>query len=201
MYCQPLYAHRMKGFGVNPSAPEYPFVIPTLLFQPVSFIWRPLVWVLSSFLTAAYTYLSIPFEDDIRPPPPAVTPSFFPLAAPWPTPPETPLDLPDPQDDYQLRQVRGADAMSDDAIDSSNTKSRFAFARLWSWASSAEEPEPEPPMEPAMPVQHHAQDTRVYEYDYGAWPTGVQEEEDEVEVVNTAGLWAGVEGMAADEEL
>jgi hypothetical protein len=31
----------MVGYGVDPDAPDYPFVIPTLLFRPFKPIWRP----------------------------------------------------------------------------------------------------------------------------------------------------------------
>nr|POF18516.1 hypothetical protein CFP56_63060 [Quercus suber] len=41
-YCHPAYATEMIGFGVEPDAPVYPFVIPTLLFRPLRFLWGPL---------------------------------------------------------------------------------------------------------------------------------------------------------------
>ncbi|QIW95167.1 hypothetical protein AMS68_000685 [Peltaster fructicola] len=45
-YCQPRYAYKMVGYGVNPDAPVFPFVIPTLLFRPFRPAWRPaLKWL------------------------------------------------------------------------------------------------------------------------------------------------------------
>lgn len=31
----------MIDYGVDPDAPIFPFVIPTLLFRPVRFLWKP----------------------------------------------------------------------------------------------------------------------------------------------------------------
>jgi len=42
-YCHPLYAYEMEGFGVDPDAPMFPFVIPTLVFRPFRFVWVPAV--------------------------------------------------------------------------------------------------------------------------------------------------------------
>jgi hypothetical protein len=41
IYCHPRYAATMKGYGVNPDAPEFPLVLPTLVFKPLKPIWRP----------------------------------------------------------------------------------------------------------------------------------------------------------------
>ena len=43
IYCHPLYAHSMKGFGVDPNAPRFPFVIPTLVLRPFRGLWEPMV--------------------------------------------------------------------------------------------------------------------------------------------------------------
>lgn len=40
-FCHPRYAARMTGYGVNPNAPRLPFVIPTLLFRPLRWLWHP----------------------------------------------------------------------------------------------------------------------------------------------------------------
>ncbi|KAK5005726.1 hypothetical protein LTR39_005854 [Cryomyces antarcticus] len=56
MYCQPLYANTMVGTGVNPDAPEFPYVIPTLLFRPFGWLWRPLLSVLGSVCGALYHF-------------------------------------------------------------------------------------------------------------------------------------------------
>jgi hypothetical protein len=46
-YCHQTYAVEMVGYGVDPDAPEYPFVIPTLLFRPFEPIWRPVLQYLA----------------------------------------------------------------------------------------------------------------------------------------------------------
>ncbi|KAH9844797.1 hypothetical protein Tdes44962_MAKER01344 [Teratosphaeria destructans] len=43
IYCHKRYAQTMVGFGVDPNAPIFPFVIPTLLFRPFRFFWQPVV--------------------------------------------------------------------------------------------------------------------------------------------------------------
>lgn len=54
-YCHPLYAEYMVGFGVNPDAPRYPFVIPTLLFRPLRPLWEPcLKWVEASSIALSH---------------------------------------------------------------------------------------------------------------------------------------------------
>ncbi|TKA81388.1 hypothetical protein B0A55_02081 [Friedmanniomyces simplex] len=42
-YCHPRYASSMAGYGVDPEAPRWPFVFPTLALRPVRFLWGP-VW-------------------------------------------------------------------------------------------------------------------------------------------------------------
>jgi len=42
-YCHSFSAATMRGFGVNPDAPQYPFVIPTLIFRPLRPVWRPVL--------------------------------------------------------------------------------------------------------------------------------------------------------------
>lgn len=62
-YCHPLYAEYMIGYGVNPDAPRYPFVIPTLLFRPLRPVWKPAVKWLDATLTAVfYTVFGEPVE-------------------------------------------------------------------------------------------------------------------------------------------
>ncbi|KAF2772823.1 hypothetical protein EJ03DRAFT_171217 [Teratosphaeria nubilosa] len=50
IYCHKRYAQTMVGFGVDPNAPIFPFVIPTLLLRPFRFLWQPIVdwlqWVI-----------------------------------------------------------------------------------------------------------------------------------------------------------
>jgi hypothetical protein len=46
-YCHQTYAVEMVGYGVDPDAPDYPFVIPTLLFRPFEPIWRPVLQYLA----------------------------------------------------------------------------------------------------------------------------------------------------------
>jgi hypothetical protein len=55
-YCHPLYAEFMKGYGVDPDAPRYPFVIPTLFFRPLRPIWKPaLKWTEATATAVFYT--------------------------------------------------------------------------------------------------------------------------------------------------
>lgn len=37
----------MRSYGVDPRAPRFPFVLPTLLFRPFEFLWRPIFAVLA----------------------------------------------------------------------------------------------------------------------------------------------------------
>ncbi|KAF1825996.1 uncharacterized protein K489DRAFT_376394 [Dissoconium aciculare CBS 342.82] len=46
-YCHQAYAVEMVGYGVDPDAPDYPFVIPTLLFRPFKPIWHPVLQYLA----------------------------------------------------------------------------------------------------------------------------------------------------------
>lgn len=63
IYCHPTYARHMRGYGVDPNAPRFPLVIPTLLFRPFQHLWRPifasLAWCLgtlcSSLLPSFFT--------------------------------------------------------------------------------------------------------------------------------------------------
>jgi hypothetical protein len=66
-YCHPLYAEYMVGFGVNPDAPEYPFVIPTLLFRPFRPLWKPVLQGLEASFTAGFhAVFGGPSERDIE---------------------------------------------------------------------------------------------------------------------------------------
>lgn len=53
-YCHPMYADTMEGYGVDPDAPRYPFVIPTMLFRPLRPIWKPILQSLQQSYTAAF---------------------------------------------------------------------------------------------------------------------------------------------------
>lgn len=48
----------MVAYGVDPSAPRYPFVLPTLFFRPWRFVWSPvlrfLAWSLGPILSFVY---------------------------------------------------------------------------------------------------------------------------------------------------
>lgn len=60
-YCHPLYAEYMHGFGVDPDAPRYPFVIPTLLFRPLRPVWKPAFkWIEASCTTVFYMVFGEP---------------------------------------------------------------------------------------------------------------------------------------------
>ena len=66
-YCHPLYAEYMVGFGVNPDAPRYPFVIPTLLFRPLRPIWKPVLQGLeASFTAGLHAVFGGPPERDLN---------------------------------------------------------------------------------------------------------------------------------------
>jgi len=43
LYCHDFSIPTMRGFGVDPDAPRYPFVIPTLAFRPLRPLWRPML--------------------------------------------------------------------------------------------------------------------------------------------------------------
>ena len=47
----------MVGFGVDMNAPEFPFVIPTLLLRPFKFLWKPIVDLLAWILNVLFEYL------------------------------------------------------------------------------------------------------------------------------------------------
>lgn len=65
-YCHPLYAETMIGYGVDPDAPRYPFVIPTLLFRPFRPIWKPaLAWLHASFMTVFYMVFGDPPPKEV----------------------------------------------------------------------------------------------------------------------------------------
>ncbi|KAF4547092.1 Hypothetical protein D9617_59g026310 [Elsinoe fawcettii] len=68
IWCHPLYARDMAGFGVDPDAPRYPFVLPTMLLRPVRWLWSPLtstvVWLVGQIWTGLVAYLGILFEDE-----------------------------------------------------------------------------------------------------------------------------------------
>jgi hypothetical protein len=65
-YCHPLYAEYMVGFGVNPDAPEYPFVIPTLLFRPLRPVWKPVLqWLEASFTAGFHAVFGGPPQRDV----------------------------------------------------------------------------------------------------------------------------------------
>lgn len=58
-FCQPEYASRMRGFGVDPNAPRYPYAIPTLLFRPLDWLWKPLAQALFWICGLISSYLSV----------------------------------------------------------------------------------------------------------------------------------------------
>ncbi|KAF2153330.1 hypothetical protein K461DRAFT_267923 [Myriangium duriaei CBS 260.36] len=203
MYCRQEYATTMIGYGVDPFAPEFPFVLPTLLFRPFEWAWGPLLWIISTFAQAAWSYLSIPFEDDPLPsssPAPfaKVNPSFVPPVREQWSEPRRSAEHPPPSEDFQLRQLReqfGGDTMEEDSvIDTPARKSgRFGFAKLWSWTKS--------PAESADEVRRETVATRDDWAEAEASRRDYWSREDDVKIVDTAGLWETGEGMSADEVL
>lgn len=71
IWCHPLYARSMHGFGVDAGAPKFPFVIPTVLLRPFRWLWQPvtstIVWVLGHIWTGLVAYLGILFEEEPTP--------------------------------------------------------------------------------------------------------------------------------------
>jgi len=55
VFCRPVYAY--PGTGINPNAPEFPFVIPTLLLRPFGWLWRPVVLLLGSTVVPVVRWL------------------------------------------------------------------------------------------------------------------------------------------------
>lgn len=55
VFCRPVYAY--PGTGINPHAPEFPFVIPTLLLRPFGWIWRPIFLTLGSTVIPVVRWL------------------------------------------------------------------------------------------------------------------------------------------------
>ncbi|KAH7139395.1 hypothetical protein B0J11DRAFT_516704 [Dendryphion nanum] len=60
-YCHPIYASKMVGYGVNPDAPDFPFVIPTMLYRwtlkPFKPFWEPLWNIIVWMLGGTYDFL------------------------------------------------------------------------------------------------------------------------------------------------
>ncbi|KAF2724595.1 hypothetical protein K431DRAFT_282023 [Polychaeton citri CBS 116435] len=50
-FCHPMEAITMEGYGVNPDAPRFPFVIPTLFFRPTRWLWKPLFDAFAAILS------------------------------------------------------------------------------------------------------------------------------------------------------
>lgn len=52
----------MIGYGVDPDAPRYPFVIPTLFFRPFRWLWQPLLqlftWSCGMFFSYMYSFIT-----------------------------------------------------------------------------------------------------------------------------------------------
>ncbi|KIW08002.1 uncharacterized protein PV09_00948 [Verruconis gallopava] len=51
IWCRPVIADGMDGFGIYPDAPELPFVIPTMLLRPFAPIWKPLLLIIKPLIT------------------------------------------------------------------------------------------------------------------------------------------------------
>lgn len=73
-YCHPLYATKMVGYGVDPDAPRYPFVIPTLAFRPLRPVWRPVINWLEEAFTALFNLVF--GEPEKKPVPLYMRPGF-----------------------------------------------------------------------------------------------------------------------------
>lgn len=57
-YCHNFSAESMRGFGVNPDAPRYPFVMPTLVLRPLKPVWRPVLeWAKEVWMASFHTVI------------------------------------------------------------------------------------------------------------------------------------------------
>lgn len=54
----------MSGYGINPDAPEFPLVIPTMLLRPFRPLWRPLLNTASTFVHFAWHSLADFFDQE-----------------------------------------------------------------------------------------------------------------------------------------
>lgn len=144
----------MHGFGVDPHAPRYPFVLPTLLFRPFKWFWKPLIsavlWFLSSIWTALTAWLGILFEDEgsaktIKSSKPSVMGTNRPSDRLYSVK-QVRRDGDDSNiaaRDFQLQRSldeearEGYDTMESDKVVSDGKKSAFGFAKLWSWSGGS----------------------------------------------------------------
>lgn len=140
-----------------PNAPRIPFVIPTLLFRPVSWLLHPFITALSLFLSQLWKIFLAPLLDFVNEgdlygtSPSAVSPpiSFKKMNV---------MSRPDIQDNiesvgrmYEIRERTTSDResskeiMDDDPIsmdedqDTLAKKSSFGIGNLWSWRASPAE--------------------------------------------------------------
>ncbi|KAK5757402.1 hypothetical protein LTS12_012485 [Elasticomyces elasticus] len=51
--CHRRYAEKMVGYGVNPEAPKFPFVLPTVVARPLKWIWGPVWEVVRNYFGSA----------------------------------------------------------------------------------------------------------------------------------------------------
>ncbi|KAK3656737.1 hypothetical protein LTR56_002718 [Elasticomyces elasticus] len=51
--CHPRYAEKMVGYGVNPEAPKFPFVLPTVVARPLKWVWGPVWEVVRNYFGSA----------------------------------------------------------------------------------------------------------------------------------------------------
>ena len=66
-FCNPRFAVRQYHWP-REDAPEFPFVIPTLVFRPVKFLWKPVCDMLAWFFGAAFHWMFGDSSSSSRPP-------------------------------------------------------------------------------------------------------------------------------------
>lgn len=173
----------MKGAGIIANAPEWPFVIPTLLYRRVAWLFAPLIWLLSPVASAVWSYLSIPFEAE-----PSAPPSYgVGVAGVWPTPVAHASYWGSAGDGSGRGSRGGGEDETMDADSVVATPGPGGFAKLWSWvAGPAESAVAVVREQAAMAEGEFWADIDGKEYDYPRWR---MEEDDDVKIVDTRGLW------------
>jgi hypothetical protein len=64
LYCRPVFAEHMSGFGVQPEPLEPLFVLPTLLLRPIRPLWRPFLHTVVTFLHWMWGFVTFIFSSD-----------------------------------------------------------------------------------------------------------------------------------------
>jgi len=65
IFCRPVLASSMDGYGIYPDAPEMPFVIPTMLLRPFKLVWRPVINALEPLLLWLFNFVVYCFQEAV----------------------------------------------------------------------------------------------------------------------------------------